>query len=122
MDEIVERLGIDIFNEQFADSPKLVALLEAYFVGAENAEVRHQLLEATDESEFSLHQWVDSLSIVIAWLDSRGLELAMKEQIGYVCCAGEAAGAGANLTHLPSLVAEMLETYGCERATRIDSE
>jgi len=122
MDEIVERLGIDIFNEQFADSPKLVALLEAYFVGAENAEARHQLLEATDESEFSLHQWVDSLSIVIAWLDSRGLELAMKEQIGYVCCAGEAAGAGANLTHLPSLVAEMLETYGCDRATRIDGE
>lgn len=122
MDEIIERLGIDIFNEQFADSPKLVALLEAYFAGVENAEVWHQLLEATDESEFSLHQWVDSLSIVIAWLDSRGLELAMKEQISYVCCAGEAAGAGANLTHLPSLVTEMLETYGCERATRINSE
>lgn len=122
MDEIIELLGIDIFNEQFADSPKLVALLEAYFAGVENAEVWHQLLEATDESEFSLHQWVDSLSIVIAWLDSRGLELAMKEQIGYICCAGEAAGAGANLTHLPSLVSEMLETYGCERATRINSK
>ena len=122
MDEIVERLGIDIFNQQFADSPKLVVLLEAYFAGVENTEARHQLLEATDESEFSLHQWVDSLSIVIAWLDSRGLELAMEEQIGYICCAGEAAGAGANLTHLPSLVAEMLETYGCERATRIDNE
>ena len=122
MDEIVERLGIDIFNQQFADSPKLVVLLEAYFAGVENTEARHQLLEATDESEFSLHQWVDSLSVVMAWLDSRGLELAMEEQIGYVCCAGEAAGAGANLTHLPSLVAEMLETYGCERATRIGSE
>ena len=122
MDEIVERLGIDIFNQQFANSPKLVVFLEAYFAGVENTEARHQLLEATDESEFSLHQWVDSLSIVIAWLDSRGLELAMEEQIGYVCCAGEAAGAGANLTHLPSLVAEMLETYGCERATRIGSE
>ena len=122
MDEIIERLGIDIFNEQFADSPKLVALLEAYFAGVENAEVWHQLLEATDKSEFSLHQWVDSLSIVIAWLDSRGLELAMKEQIGYVCCAGEAAGAGANLTHLPSLVTEMLETYGCERATETANE
>ena len=122
MDEIVERLGIDIFNQQFADSPKLVVLLEAYFAGVENTEARHQLLEATDESEFSLHQWVDSLSVVIAWLDSRGLELAMEEQIGYICCAGEAAGAGANLTHLPSLVAEMLETYGCERATRIGSE
>ena len=122
MDEIVERLGIDIFNQQFGDSPKLVVLLEAYFAGVENTEARHQLLEATDESEFSLHQWVDSLSVVIAWLDSRGLELAMEEQIGYICCAGEAAGACANLTLLPSLVAEMLETYGCERATRIGSE
>ena len=38
MDEIVERLGIDIFNEQFADSPKLVDLLEAQdglYIGAE---------------------------------------------------------------------------------------
>ena len=46
----------------------------------------------------------------------------MGEQIGYVCCAVEAAGAGASLTHLPSLVAEMLEAYGCERATEIDNE
>ena len=120
--EIIERLGIDIFNEQFADSPKLVAVLETYFAGAENIEARRQLFEATDESEFSLHQWVDSLSVLIAWLDAHGLEMAMEGQIGYVCCAGESAGAGANLTHLPSLVAEMLETYGCERATRIDSE
>ena len=122
MDDIVKRLGTDIFNDKFADTPQLVVFLAAYFAGVENTEARHQLLEATDESEFSLHQWVDSLSIVTAWLDSRGLELAMQEQIGYVCCAGEAAGAGANVTHLPSLVAEMLETYGCERATRIDSE
>ena len=115
--DIIECIGADIFNEQFADSPQLVAFLEAHFDGSENTLARRQLLEAADESEFSLHQWVESLSIVKTWLDVRGLALAMGEQIGYVCCAGEAAGAGASLTHLPSLVAEMLEAYGCERAT-----
>ena len=122
MFEIIECIGADIFSEQFGDSPQLVAFLEAHFAGIENAPARRQLLEAADESEFSLHQWVESLSIAQAWLDARGLELAIGEQIGYVCCAGEAAGAGASLTHLPSLVAEMLETYGCERATEIVNE
>ena len=120
MFEIIECIGADIFSEQFADSPQLVAFLEAHFAGIENTSVRRQLLEAADESEFSLHQWVESLSIAQAWLDTRGLELAMGEQIGYVCCASEAAGA--SLTHLPSLVAEMLETYGCERATKTVNE
>jgi hypothetical protein len=114
--EIIECLGTDVFNEQFGESPHLVALLEADFAGVENTSVRHQLIEASDESEFSLRQWVESLGIVNAWLDARDLELAMGEKIGYICCACEAAGAGANLTHLPSLVTEMLEAYGCERA------
>ena len=120
--DIIECIGADIFNEQFADSPQLVAFLESHFDGIENTLARRQLLEAVDESEFSLHQWVESLSIVKTWLDVRGLVLAMGDQIGYVCCAGEAAGAGASLTHLPSLVAEMLEAYGCERATEIVNE
>ena len=120
--EIIKCFGAGVFNEQFADSPKLVAFLEAYFVGKENTLARLQLLEAADESEFSLHQWVKSLSIIQAWLDVRGLELAMGEQIGYVSCACEAAGAGASLTHLPSLVAEMLEAYGLERATETVNE
>ena len=115
--KIIDCIGADIFNEQFADSPQLVTFLESHFEGIENTLARRQLLEAADESEFSLHQWVESLSIVKTWLDVRGLVLAMGDQIGYVCCAGEAAGAGASLTHLPSLVAEMLEAYGCERAT-----
>lgn len=120
--KIIDCIGADIFNEQFADSPQLVTFLESHFDGNENTLARRQLLEAADESEFSLHQWVESLSIVKTWLDVRGLVLAMGDQIGYVCCAGEAAGAGASLTHLPSLVAEMLEAYGCERATETFNE
>ena len=120
--EIIKCFGADIFNEQFADSPLLVAFLETHLTGIENTSVRRQLLEAADDSEFSLYQWVESLSITQAWLDARGLELAMGEQIGYVRCACEAARAGASLTHLPSLVAEMLEAYGCERATDTANE
>ena len=120
--KIIDCIGADIFNEQFVDSPQLVTFLESHFDGIENTLARHQLLEAADESEFSLYQWVESLSIVKTWLDVRGLVLTMGDQIGYVCCAGEAAGAGASLTHLPSLVAEMLEAYGCERATETVDE
>lgn len=112
---------MDVFKEQFADSPQLLAFLEANFTGIENIEARHQLLQvlvATDESDFSLRQWIESLRTLQAWLDARNLQMAMEEQIGYVCCAGESAGAGAKLSHLPSLVAEMLEAYGCERAVK----
>lgn len=112
----IETLGTEIFRNQLADSPKLLAYLEANFSGTGNALLRRQLLGAVDESTFSLRQWVESLRVVQSWLDTRGLELPIKDQIGYVHCAGESVGSGANLSHLPSLVADMLEAYGCERA------
>ncbi len=118
MVEIIESLGAEAFNRQFADSPQLLTFLEANFAGGENMTARHQLLEATDESAFSLRQWVESLHTLQSWLDARSLEMPIDEQIGYVCCAGESAGAGAILTHLPALVADMLEAYGCERAVK----
>ena len=65
--EITECIGADIFSEQFADSPQLVAFLEAHFAGIENTSARRQLLEAADVSEFSLHQWVESLSICLLY-------------------------------------------------------
>jgi len=116
MVDMTESLGGDVFKEQFADSPQMFSFFEANFTGAENAVARAQLLEATDESAFSLRQWIESLCAVRAWLDTRGLYMSIEDQLGYVCCAGDAAGAGANLTHLPTLVADMLEAYGCERA------
>lgn len=118
MVEFIERLGAEVFKGQFGDSPQLLSFLEANFTGVENAGARHELLEFTDESVFSLRQWVESLRTVRAWLDARGLEMSIEDELGYVHCAGEAAGAGANLTHLPALVAEMLESYGCERAEK----
>ena len=118
MDDRIESLGDDVFKEQFADSPQLLAFWEAHFAGPENAVARHRLLEVSDSGSFSLRPWVESLHTLQAWLDARGLELSTEDQFGYVGCAGESAGAAANLTHLPSLVADMLEAYGCERAVR----
>ena len=118
MVEIIESLGVDAFKAQFGDSPQILSFLEANFSGAENASTRELLLESTDESVFSLRDWVESLRVVRAWLDAKGLYMSLEDELGYVHCAGEAAGAGANLTQLPALVAEMLESYGCERAEK----
>lgn len=118
MVEIQDSLGAESFKEQFAGSPQLLSFLEANFSGPDNAEARELLLTTSDESTFSLRQWVEGLRTIRAWLDARGLELPAGDEIGYVCCAGEAAGAGANLTSLPALVSDMLEAYGCERAVK----
>lgn len=118
MVDLIESVGTEVFQRQFADSPKLLAYLEANFSGDDNAALRCQLMEAADESPFSLRQWVESLRTLQSWLDARGLDMPMEDQLGYVCCAGESAGSGANLTHLPALVADMLEAYGCDRAEK----
>jgi hypothetical protein len=119
MVEIINAIGAEAFKQQFADSPQLLVLLEAAFSGAENAVARAQLLELADESPFSLRQWVEALHTHSAWLDAHGLHMSLEDQLGYICCAGESASAGAHLTLLPALVEDMLEAYGCERAIPI---
>lgn len=108
--------GIAIFADQFADSPQLLSFIEANFGSEEQAAIRQDLLDSADASEFSLRHWVESLRTLRAWLDARGLAMSAEDEIGYVHCAGEAAGHGSNLSYLPALVSDMLETYGCERA------
>jgi len=112
----MKTLGAEKFKREFADSPKVVAYLEANFQESNTTEWC-ALIDAADESHFSLRMWVDALIVVGHWLDAHSMEMSMTDQIGYVCCAGEAAGAGANLEHLPALVESMLEQYGCDRAT-----
>lgn len=116
MEERFKELGMGMFAEQFANSPQLLSFFGANFGGSENAAIRQTLLEAADSSDFSLRQWVESLRTLRAWLDARGLILPLEDELGYIGCAAEAAGAGSNLSYLPALVTEMLETYGCDRA------
>ena len=104
------------FWVQFADSPGMLAYLEAHFKGVDA--LQHALLEEADGSAFSLYQWVEALIVLSQWLEVHGLSLSIEDHIGYVSCATAAEGAGANLTHLPGLVHDLLEQHGCERAVK----
>ena len=115
MVDLMNEIGKDAFFQQLADSPANLAFVEAQFRDADQA-LCDTLAESIDDSSFSLRDWVEALRLFGHWLDARGQTLDLRDQIGYVSCAADAAGAGANLTHLPSLVEEMLEAYGCERA------
>jgi len=109
-------IGVENFKREFANSPRILSYLEAYFSDRSNAEDWTLLTDSADESSFSLRDWVESLIVVGHWLDAHSKELSFEDQIGYICCAGDSAGAGTNLEHLPALVESMLEQYGCERA------
>ncbi len=113
----MKKLGLDFFVEQFADSPAALVYLESNFSSMQALD-QAALLDAVDESDFTLRQWVDALMLLERWLEVRELELPVVDQLGYVCCSAEAAGAGANVTYLPSLVEDMLAAYGCERAVK----
>lgn len=116
MGQLSKKTGLEVFAEQFADSPQLLSFVEANFGGEALANIRQDLLDSADASGFSLRHWVESLRTLRAWLDARNLVMPIEDELGYVRCAGEAAGTGTNLTYLPGLVTDMLETYGCERA------
>lgn len=113
--EFMNTLGRESFIKVFADSPANLAFVEARFKGADQ-EVCDTFLEYVDDSAFSLRDWIDALRCLGHWLDARSLTMQLEDQIGYVSCASMAVDVSANLTHLPSLVDDMLETYGCERA------
>jgi len=110
---LMKVMGIDNFLQQFADSPARLAWVEACL--SDEASGR-SLLDAADESPYSLRQWVDAFIVLGQWLDARGLRASFQDQLGYVNCACEATGAGANLTSLAAVVSEMLDDYGFESA------
>jgi len=114
---LVKEIGIEKFREQFADSPSVLAWLEATFADA-NAALLKALLEEVDESHYSLRQWVDALVVLGHWLDAHGFTAELQDQIGYASCACDAAGAGVHVAPLSSLVSEMLDAYGFERAVK----
>lgn len=117
MVDLIHKLGGASFLEQLTDSPTSLAFVEAHFRDAEQATC-DALLEGVDESPYSLRDWIEALRKVEHWLCARNMTMELGDLIGYVSCATASAGAGANLTHLPSLVEEMLEAYGCERAVK----
>lgn len=117
MVELMQKVGYELFMKQFSDSPANMAYLEAQFGDADQATC-DALLESVDESDYSLRDWVEALRELGHWLDGRNMKMKLMDQIGYMSCAAASAGAGANLSHLPSLLNDMLQTYGCERAVK----
>jgi len=112
------KMGIEAFREQFADSPSVLAWLEANFAQGANQELILPLLGDVDESAYSLREWIDAFLVMAEWLDKNGLTASLEDQIGFLCCASGAAGSSANLTALPELVIDLLDSYGFERAVR----
>ena len=103
--------------EQFREFPSILMYLNKHFKD-ENAFLQNTLLNAVDESEFSLHEWVESLLVMDQWLEHNNLILSTNNSIEYVSCAAAAVGKTPTLCHLPTVVNDFLEQYGCEQALK----
>lgn len=111
----MKEIGMDSLKADFLDSPERFAWGEAYLSDQTAVQA---LFDAVDDSPYSLSQWIDAFVLLGRWMDARGLRSPFQDQLGYVTCACEAAGAGASLTTLPATVSEMLEEYGFECAVK----
>lgn len=85
---------------------------------SDDATFREILFQEVDKSGFSLIDWRDSLVILYRWLDQEGLILSPRDSLGYVSCAAKSVENSSSLSHLPSLVHDFLEQYGCELAVK----
>jgi len=81
-------MDIEAFRSHFADSPTAAAYVDAVF-GPADASLRAEFAETVDESVFPPRQWVSALRVMGEWLDARGLDLALRDRIGYLSCAAE---------------------------------
>lgn len=105
------------------NEPQLKKLLANYPVlleqfSGEDPTFRDKLLREVDESNFTLTDWVEALIAFDKWLDRNGLTLSLQDRLAYISCAAKSVGNHATLSHLPSLVQEFLEQYGCGRAAK----
>ncbi|MDH4444068.1 MAG: hypothetical protein QE267_02955 [Akkermansiaceae bacterium] len=110
---VVNDVKFDRLIRGLADSPTLIAYLEANFA---DAHLRDFLLSEAEESPYPLRQWLEALHLFDQWLDTRRLSLPIENQIAYVACSSEGGSAYATLTQLPAQVEEMLEMFGCDEA------
>lgn len=104
-------------RDKFAGTPSLQKFVTTHFEG-ENVALQNTLFDAVDTSAFSLHEWVESLTAMEQWLEQNNLILSIKSSIEYVSCAAAAVETSANQSHLPSVVKDFLDQYGCESAVK----
>lgn len=105
-------------RQQLTEAPELLDWFDQQLAGC-GEPLLQQLVEAVDDSAFSLRQWIQALAMLQGWLAARGLQAAMPDQIGYIGCACAAAGALSGYQSLTLLVEDFLGEYGFDRAVPI---
>ena len=104
----------DRLEQVFANHPALLKQLKRA-----GPAVQEMLLQEVDESNFSFEDWVYALVRLYEWLEHEGLTLPFQDSLGYVSCAAKSVDNSSALCHLPSLVDDFLEQYGCDRAIKV---
>ena len=115
----MKRFDSDNIREQFGDAPTLVAWVEGHLV-EHGGTLSTTLIDAVDESPFSLRQWVEALVVMGEWLQSHRYAADLDDQIGYIGCACASVRTNPVEQSLPLLVEEMLAEYGFDRASSND--
>lgn len=72
-----------------------------------------------DDSAYDLEDWMLALSHLQDWLKSQSLKLSFEDTIDYIHCAAKACPNQNKLDTLQSITNEFLNTYGCDRAIKI---
>lgn len=72
------------------------------------------LLEAVDDSDYSLADWVEALDAFVHWLEQRGeSRRPWQGMLGYIhCCAAMATAPGIGLANLKVIVNQTLIEFG----------
>ncbi len=74
----------------------------------------HFFLQAADDSDLSLAEWIEALGVFYAWLDEQGRRTRFSKALGYLHCCAEAMAGGIAFATLADGVRDMLESYGFE--------
>ena len=84
---------------------------------------RHQpnalevFVSMVDESDYSLSEWLDALTMMTEWLTEKSQIMSLSDQIQYLNCAREIIEQGAHWDNVSSAIRSILEQYGCERSS-----
>lgn len=92
----------------------MVKLLERYAWNSQNRGIGwHILLEAVDESDYSLRDWVEALVSFSEYIEDSDGVADLKIMLGYLncCCEANEGSVGLPLIHVLN---EMLSQYGFE--------
>lgn len=81
---------------------------------AQDSSLKDLLLSFSDESPFSVDQWVEAIEKLLLRLRNDSRRATFSRILGYIACAGEFGASHLESTPLPALVLQMYDHYGLE--------